>query len=128
LRLLRDAWSDFHTYKDIFISEGGRKLPHFNIPKIHKTAHYLDAIVRFGACDGYNTEATECLHIDLAKQGYRASNRRDYVPQMARWLERQEAVRWHESFIQWTLTKTPLPAAEAPITKDNDDDEVAIAA
>ena len=33
-----------------------------------------------------------CLHIDFAKEAYRASNRRDYEEQMVKWLGRQEAV------------------------------------
>lgn len=103
IQMIRDCWKDFHAYKDAFINEGGRMLDHFNIPKIHKMMHYPDAFLRFGSGDGTNTEATERLHIDFAKEAYRASNRRDFFPQMVQWLERQEAINYHESFIAWSL-------------------------
>ncbi|KZT31614.1 hypothetical protein SISSUDRAFT_958813, partial [Sistotremastrum suecicum HHB10207 ss-3] len=45
-----------------------------------------------GAADGYNTETSERLHIDFAKLGYRASNKRNYINQMTKWLDRQESV------------------------------------
>jgi hypothetical protein len=36
--------------------------------------HYLDDITLFGTTDNYNTEQTENLHIDIAKNAYCASN------------------------------------------------------
>ena len=36
--------------------------------------HYVEAICSCGTTDGYNTEASERLHIDYAKEGYHASN------------------------------------------------------
>jgi hypothetical protein len=44
----------------------------------------------FGASDNYNTEYTERLHIDLAKDAYRSTNFKDTFPQMTLWLERKE--------------------------------------
>ncbi|THU77979.1 hypothetical protein K435DRAFT_877154 [Dendrothele bispora CBS 962.96] len=38
----------------------------------------------------YNTETTERLHIDFAKDAYRASNHKDEYAQMTLWLERRE--------------------------------------
>jgi hypothetical protein len=46
----------------------------------------------FGTTDNYNTEATERLHIDYAKDAFEASNRREYITQMCKWLERREQV------------------------------------
>ena len=54
-----------------------------------------------GSADGYNTESPERLHIDLAKEAYRASNKRDYVEQMALWLQRHEALWLQESYLIW---------------------------
>jgi hypothetical protein len=71
------------------------------IPKLHKLMHYRDAIERLGSLDGFNSEAMERLHIDYAKIAYRASNRKDHVAQMTRWLERQEAVDKHSAYIRW---------------------------
>ena len=42
----------------------------FNLPKLHSCRHYVDMIWTFGMTDNYNTEYTECLHIDLAKDAY----------------------------------------------------------
>lgn len=85
-----DSLATFHTHKSIFLKSNIRS--HFNIPKLHAISHYTDAIRQFGSPDGYNTESPERLHIDMAKRGYRASNRKEYFSQMAKWLTRQEAV------------------------------------
>lgn len=45
-----------------------------------------------GTTDGYNTETPERLHIDYVKVGYRASKGPDQIPQMARHLQRREAL------------------------------------
>ncbi|EMD34441.1 hypothetical protein CERSUDRAFT_75980 [Gelatoporia subvermispora B] len=44
------------------------------------------------SADGFNTESPERLHIDYAKDAYRASNRHNYVIQMVTWLHRQETI------------------------------------
>ncbi|KAE9395471.1 hypothetical protein BT96DRAFT_942383 [Gymnopus androsaceus JB14] len=36
--------------------------------------------------DNYNMELFECLHIDFAKEGWRASNKRNHFLQMVKWL------------------------------------------
>ncbi|KAJ7914801.1 hypothetical protein B0H13DRAFT_1454741, partial [Mycena leptocephala] len=97
LLTLRTALDDFHAHKAIFIELGGRK-EHFNIPKIH---HYEPSIRLFGSADGFNTESPERLHIDYAKNVYRASNRKDYVIQMTLWLQRQESVARFSAFREW---------------------------
>ncbi|KAH9943974.1 hypothetical protein B0H21DRAFT_864378 [Amylocystis lapponica] len=88
---LRQALDDFHTHKHIFLELGARTQGHFNIPKIHSMEHYVALIELFGSADGFNTESPERLHIDYAKDAYRASNRKDYLLQMVVWLRRQEA-------------------------------------
>jgi hypothetical protein len=40
--------------------------------------------------DNFNTEYTERLHIDLAKDAYRSTNMKDEYPQMTAWLDRRE--------------------------------------
>ncbi|TFY52652.1 hypothetical protein EVJ58_g9893 [Rhodofomes roseus] len=96
---LQSALDTFHRCKDVFIRLGIRE--HFNIPKIHSLLHYVEAIRSRGSCDGYNTELPERLHIELAKNAYRASNHRDYTEQMVTWLSRQEAVDLHAAYIAW---------------------------
>jgi hypothetical protein len=101
LAKLHEAWYEFHDSKKVFVDLGIRK--HFNIPKVHSMQHYLNAIRSFGTADGYSTEGTERLHIDYAKLGYRASNHKTYIAQMARWLARQEAVSQFSAYLQWAI-------------------------
>ncbi|KAJ7813601.1 hypothetical protein B0H14DRAFT_3477711 [Mycena olivaceomarginata] len=80
LDALGAALDTFHANKQIFLDLGVRaKQGHFNIPKLHSMEHYVAMIWLFGSLDGYNTESPERLHIDYAKAGYRASNKRDYI-------------------------------------------------
>ena len=51
--------------------------------------------------DGYNTEYPECLHIDYTKDAYHASNKHDYVKQMALWLRRQEGIYHKTAYYAW---------------------------
>ncbi|KAJ3851219.1 hypothetical protein EV368DRAFT_3424, partial [Lentinula lateritia] len=67
--------------------------------KIHFLCHYVCAFKLFGTSDNYNTETTECLHIDFAKDAYWASNCKDEYSQMTKWLERQEKVNHYVSYI-----------------------------
>ena len=90
LGYLQDTLDRFHKNRSYFISTLVRE--HFNIPKFHSLLHYIEAIELFGTTDNYNTEMFECLHIDFAKHGWRASNQRDEFPQMIRWLSRQEKI------------------------------------
>lgn len=92
LAALRKALDDFHANKDVFIKLGGQDQDYFNIPKVHSLDHYEELIHLFGSADGFNTESPERFHINFAKNAYRASNRKDYIQQMTRWLQRQENV------------------------------------
>lgn len=101
LVLMNDALAQFHANKDIFLELGVRD--DFNIPKLHNVGHYPYLITLFGTTDNYNTEFTERLHIDFAKDAYRATNKKDEYPQMTLWLERKEKVYRHDRFLQWRL-------------------------
>ncbi|KAJ7096864.1 hypothetical protein C8R44DRAFT_643819 [Mycena epipterygia] len=110
-----DALKRFHNNKDIFIELGIRS--NFNLPKLHYLRHYTPSIKRFGTTDNFNTEYTERLHIDLAKDAYRATNHKDEYPQMTLWLERKEKILLHSKFIHWrkmgqTSTNTVTPGIE----------------
>ncbi|GJE90519.1 hypothetical protein PsYK624_066590 [Phanerochaete sordida] len=96
---LEAAWRTFHRSKQVFIDLGVRD--NFDFAKLHSLGHYLRAILRLGSADGYNTEGPERLHIDFAKLGYRASNRKEFIRQMARWLDRREAVGRFEAYLEW---------------------------
>jgi hypothetical protein len=99
LNQLGEALGAFHSNKSIFIDLGIRE--HFNIPKIHACSHYASSIRIYGTTDNYNTQATERLHIDLAKDAYRATNKKDEFPQMTTWLERREKILQHDEYIKW---------------------------
>ncbi|EPQ49998.1 hypothetical protein GLOTRDRAFT_26531, partial [Gloeophyllum trabeum ATCC 11539] len=114
LDALQAALQEFHNNKDIFIALGARE--HFNIPKLHAMQHYIDSIRSRGSADGFNTELPERLHIDYAKDAYRASNKRNYVEQMARWLERQESVERFNSYLAWLNVSSDLGG-----TRDDED-------
>lgn len=90
LRYMEEALDLFTKNKQYFITV--KCHPTLNIPKFHSLIHYVESIQFFGTTDNYNTEMFERLHIDFAKEGWRATNQRDEFPQMIRWLSRQEKI------------------------------------
>lgn len=107
LSRLGDALQRFHDNKDIFVDLGIRT--NMNLPKLHSLAHYIMYIKLYGTTDNYNTEYTERLHIELAKDAWRATNSKDEFPQMTLWLERKEKIFRHEKFVKWQLSGCPGP-------------------
>ncbi|KAE9385288.1 hypothetical protein BT96DRAFT_960766 [Gymnopus androsaceus JB14] len=101
LAALRNSCIYFHDHKDVFVQLQARQPPHFNIPKLHSMLHYVELIHCFGSADGFNTESLERLHIDYAKEAYRASNGRDYTIQMTKWLAQQEAIDRFSTYLKW---------------------------
>jgi hypothetical protein len=104
---LSNALQRFHNNKSIFVALG--VCDYFNLPKLHSCRHYIMYIKAFGTTDNYNTEYTERLHIDLAKDAYRSTNFKDEFPQMTLWLEHKEKIYRHEKHIQWRLDGCPSP-------------------
>jgi len=84
LEYIQRALDDFHAHKDVFVK--ARICEHFNFPKFYSLQHYVSAIITHGSLDGYDAVLPECLHIDLAKAGCRASNKKKYFEQMVMWL------------------------------------------
>ena len=103
LAAMQESLNLFHAHKDILVELGIRD--HFNVPKIHSLMHYVTSIRALGSADGYNTEYPERLHIEYAKDTYRASNKCDYVEQMALWLQRQEAFHHKTAYHAWKQLK-----------------------
>ncbi|KAI5992962.1 hypothetical protein EDD15DRAFT_2167664 [Pisolithus albus] len=112
---MEECLKTFHSHKDVLVELQVRE--DFNVPKIHSLKHYVSSIHALGSADGYNTEYPECLHIDYAKEGYRASNKRDYVEQMALWLQRQEAMHYKSAYLAWRKSRADhdLPGASLQI-------------
>ena len=119
-----EAWEKmlrvFHENKQVFIVMEIHK--HFNIPKVHQMLHYIQSIKSHGMDDGYNTESSEWLHIDYAKDAYRASNKKDYLRQMTVWLGRQEAVAQFTAFQDY-LTKCEL-AGQMDVLENGDEESL----
>ncbi|KAJ8502841.1 hypothetical protein ONZ45_g11383 [Pleurotus djamor] len=118
LTALDNALVTLHEEKDIFIRTGVRT--HFNIPKFHQLLHYVSSIRSRGSADGYNTESPERFHIEYTKDAYRASNRRDYIKQMAIWLQRREAVAEFAKYLDWRLQNRGVLGCERIESEDGD--------
>lgn len=99
LVLLHEALERFHQYKGVFEDLGVRST--WQLPKLHFASHYVALIKSLGTTDNFNTEYTERLHIDFAKDAYHATNHRDELPQMTKWLERREKMQQHDKHVRW---------------------------
>ena len=91
-----DTW---HGFRDYFMAAKIRD--DFNIPKFHSLLHYIPSIRWIGTTDNCNTEMFERLLIDFAKEGWKASNKRDHFPQMVKWLSRQEKIASFDYYRSW---------------------------
>ncbi|KAJ4488961.1 hypothetical protein C8J55DRAFT_534745 [Lentinula edodes] len=116
------AWQTFHAEKSVFVDLKIRKF--FNINKVHNIKHYVESICSRGTNDNFNTEMSERLHIDLAKAGYRASNRRNFMVQMTIWLARQEAVHRFTAYLKWAVCNYNPQGLEDNDEEEDDDDEL----
>ncbi|KAH9027968.1 hypothetical protein EDB85DRAFT_2074700 [Lactarius pseudohatsudake] len=113
LSRLEDCLTRFHDNKDIFLDLGVHN--HFNIPKFHSLSHYKASITLFGTTDNYNTEQSEQLHIDLAKNVYHATNRKDEYKQMTGWLERREKILLHMKYVKWRQQSNNTTQISVPL-------------
>ena len=120
LQHLQTALETFHNNKSIFIDLGIHA--NFNLPKLHSLQHYASCIESLGTTDNYNTENTERLHIDFAKDAYCATNHKDEFSQMTLWLERKEKVLIHQTYIK--LATIPPPIYLEPPTNEDESDEI----
>lgn len=101
LKYMENTLHTFHSVKDIFIKLDIRGA--FNIPKVHSMIHYIDSIKNKGTVDGYNTELPERLHINLTKELYRATNKKEYMQQMVKILYRLESLDAFILFLNWAI-------------------------
>ncbi|KAI6012379.1 hypothetical protein EDC04DRAFT_2579787, partial [Pisolithus marmoratus] len=106
LKAMEDSLKTFHDHKHIVVKLQIHE--DFNVPKIHSLQHYVSLIRALRSADSYNTEYPDQLHIDYAKDTYRASNKRDYIEWLALWLQRQEAIHHKSAYLAWKQLKTPL--------------------
>ncbi|QRV76877.1 hypothetical protein RhiJN_19722 [Ceratobasidium sp. AG-Ba] len=101
LATLEHELDTFHRFKDVLIARGFyQSSARFDrIPKLHALSHYVEMIRWLGTPDGYSTEASEHLHIEFAKIPWRASNKVRPLPQMLTYIQRQEAIRIHRTYL-----------------------------
>ncbi|KAG8721961.1 hypothetical protein FRC09_007074 [Ceratobasidium sp. 395] len=101
LREMEADLATFHRLKDSLVAQGVyESSERFDrIPKLHMLRHYTHMVRELGAPDGYNSEGPEHLHIKYAKVPWRASNKVEPLPQMIKYIQRQEAVRLHRSYL-----------------------------
>ncbi|KAF9060616.1 hypothetical protein BDP27DRAFT_1385520 [Rhodocollybia butyracea] len=90
----------WHKNKAYFVEQQTTK-DQINIPKFHSLLHYVNSIKWLGTTDNYNTEAFERFHIDMAKEAWDATNKRDHFPQMTQWLSRQEKISSFDFYRNW---------------------------
>ncbi|GLB45390.1 putative zn-finger domain-containing protein [Lyophyllum shimeji] len=101
LAALSRALDDFHVCKDVFVELDARSPAHFNIRKFipcNTTSRLSNSSV---VPTDSTPESPERLHIDYAKNAYRASSKKDYTIQMTHWLRRQEAVDRFTLYLEW---------------------------
>lgn len=113
LDALESALDEFHQNKSILVDLGIRA--NFNITKLHFLRHYRMLIERLGAADNFNTEFTERLHIDFAKDAYQSTNKKDEFPQMTLWLERREKILRHADYVVWRERGCPSISKVNPL-------------
>ena len=124
LNALENCLKTFHQHKEVFIHLGIHE--HFNIPKLHAILHYINAIRALGSTDGYNSESPERLHIDFAKEAYRASNKRDPMEQMALWLQRREAMWIREGYVMWLEEGLEAMLRESVVDVEEENDSAGV--
>ena len=107
LSAMEKALDDLHRNKEAFIEFEARHPAHFNILKYHMMEHYVEPIKLFRTADRFNTEWSERLHIDYAKEAYRASNKKDYMIQMTTWLRHQKSVDRFTMYLYWCRNSCP---------------------
>ncbi|KAG8698980.1 hypothetical protein FRC08_005592 [Ceratobasidium sp. 394] len=93
LEEMEGAWREFHRLKGSIVRASAlMSARSFNwISKLHTVGHWPPSIRQLGTPDGYNSEAPEHLHIEYAKEPWRSSNGVDALPQMIKFIQRQEA-------------------------------------
>lgn len=74
--------------------------------------HYSESIHALGTMDGFNTESPKCLHIELAKDRYCVSNKKDYLEQMALWLQHCKGIWKWEAYLQWVQDAADVAQTE----------------
>jgi hypothetical protein len=106
LKYIQQAINQLDVLKEEFrpyrVSKAGNTEPHFNFPKWHAIVHITDDIKWFGALDGLDTGTNgEAHHIDMVKNFYRLTNKRDYLLQICLHNSRRLSVLAMDHITTW---------------------------
>jgi len=94
----------WHKHKVAFINSGacsskkGKPMDHFKIPKAHRHNHITQQIEILGAMKGFDQEPYETIHIDMVKDPYRHTNRRNFDVQIIKIIQRNESLARFQKF------------------------------
>ncbi|KAF8521526.1 hypothetical protein JB92DRAFT_3082037 [Gautieria morchelliformis] len=95
----------YDIHREAFVRDGGcqvkRGEDNWAIPKKHSRKHYADNIRWAGATNNYNTQISECYHIDMVKWAFEHTNRKEYLAQMILWLTRQDKIQQRSLYFHW---------------------------
>ena len=120
LEYLQNALQTFHKYKqdiaDSGVRNGQRQKGEFHIPKIELMQHVGRLVTLLGSAPQFSSEQTERCHIDMAKEPYKATNRKAHAEQMCRFLDRRERTRLFSVLTSWHVSDdgTMLQSISAP--------------
>ncbi|CAE6368386.1 unnamed protein product [Rhizoctonia solani] len=94
-----------------------------DMPIMHMVTHYSYSIRQLGTPDGYNTESPEYLHIPFVKEGWRASNKKNPIPQIVKYVGRMQAIRIHQTYLDELYPERTKPRERENIYNDDEDYE-----
>ena len=97
LGYLDNALGIIHKTKGVYIQLGacrGKRgvINHFNIPKLCNLLEFVHHVREMGSSPQFSTDWIESLHRKFAKELYGFTNRKNFVPQMCRRLDRTDRI------------------------------------
>jgi hypothetical protein len=96
LETLDDLLTEFHAHKNVILEERLRASSTWRIPKVELLQNTSQSIKKMGSANQWSTDRTEHAHIEVVKEPFRASNRKDFNPQICRSLDRAEKRRFFD--------------------------------
>jgi hypothetical protein len=120
LDYMKKALHQFHQHKQQFIEHNACRgkshtMKHFKIPKLYALLTFTAHIRSMGTLPQFSTEITESCHQTMAKQAYRATNKRDFEKQMCGYLDRCDRVSFMKELLHWWKIQENCDAVEEAI-------------
>ena len=118
----------WHKRKISFIESGARRskkgqpMQHFKIPKAHRHNHITQQIETLGTLKGFDQEAFETIHINMVKNPYRRSNRRDFEVQILKAIRRNESLDRFQRFASASESEDSESDSDSDSDLDGDSD------